>query len=250
MTTMPTLMLTAALANAPCTVTSPGHRAALVELYTSQGCSSCPPADRWLSTLSQRLSSAQAVPLALHVGYWDDIGWKDPFAQRVFNERQRELASASGSRTVYTPGVFVQGREMPRWSREAEFARAVRAINAQVAPVQIDLAAELAATQIRVQVNVTEPVAGKAVGARLYLALTQSGLQTSVRAGENRGETLGNDHVVRTWSGALPLGRHDLQWTLPAGAASDSLALVAFVQAPAGEVLQALRWRAADCGRR
>lgn len=250
MTTMPTLMLTAALATAPCTVTSPAHRVALVELYTSQGCSSCPPADRWLSTLSQRLSPAQAVPLALHVGYWDDIGWKDPFAQRVFNERQRELATASGSRTVYTPGVFVQGREMPRWSREAEFMRVVRAVNAEAAPVRIDLAARLTGAQMHVDVSAVESTAGAARDARLYLALTQSGLQTSVRAGENRGETLGNDHVVRTWSGALPLGRHAFHWAPPAGVADDRLALVAFVQSPAGEVLQALRWQPGACKER
>ena len=94
---------------AACQATSPKNTVALVELYTSQGCSSCPPADRWLSQLPSRIDSNRAVPLALHVGYWDYIGWKDPFAKREFNDRQSQLAALNGNRTRYTPGVFVQG---------------------------------------------------------------------------------------------------------------------------------------------
>ena len=95
-----------------CRVQSPAHRVALIELYTSQGCSSCPPADRWLSALPQRFRPTEAIPLALHVGYWDYIGWKDPYARPEFKLRQREWATANQSRTVYTPGVFVQGLEL------------------------------------------------------------------------------------------------------------------------------------------
>ena len=74
---------------ATCQATSPKNTVALVELYTSQGCSSCPPADRWLSQLPSRVDANRAIPLALHVGYWDYIGWKDPFAKREFNDRHR-----------------------------------------------------------------------------------------------------------------------------------------------------------------
>ena len=91
---------TAGAAGSICRAVSPPYTVALVELYTSQGCSSCPPADRWLSKLQGGPAPLRAVPLALHVGYWDYIGWKDPFARREFNDRQRRLATHNGSGTV------------------------------------------------------------------------------------------------------------------------------------------------------
>ena len=109
---------------ATCQATSPKNTVALVELYTSQGCSSCPPADRWLSQLPSRIDANRAIPLALHVGYWDYIGWKDPFAKREFNDRQSQLAALNGNRTRYTPGVFVQGRETNWSSRRLRCATA------------------------------------------------------------------------------------------------------------------------------
>src|SRR6266436_6581914 len=78
-----------------CRAVSPPYTVALIELYTSQGCSSCPPADDWLSRLNME-SPLRGIPLALHVGYWDYIGWKDPFARREFNDRQAWLSARSG----------------------------------------------------------------------------------------------------------------------------------------------------------
>jgi hypothetical protein len=94
---------------AACDARSGPKTAALVELYTSEGCSSCPPADRQLSRLRQALDpAAKVVPLALHVGYWDYIGWKDPYAQAAFGERQNRLVHANQRRTVYTPQFFAR----------------------------------------------------------------------------------------------------------------------------------------------
>jgi hypothetical protein len=246
--TLITAAATAAMA-APCTVSSPPHRVALVELYTSQGCSSCPPADRWLSTLPQRWDASQAIPLSLHVGYWDYIGWKDPFAQRAFNQRQQLWAQVNGSRSVYTPGVFVHGRELRAWSQAGEMNRAVKQVNEQAAGAQITLAAQITGGRVLAQVD-SQPLPGGAAPAHLRLALAQSGLSTAVRAGENRGEQLGNDHVVREWSEPLPLGRQQLSWPVPPGAQPASLALVAFVQAgDGGPVLQAVRWTEQACRR-
>src|SRR5260221_6253514 len=96
-----------------CDVRSGPKTAALVELYTSEGCSSCPPADQQLRRLRQELdSAAAAVPLALHVGYWDYIGWKDPYAQTAFAERQGWLGRVNQHRTVYTPPFFLQRSEV------------------------------------------------------------------------------------------------------------------------------------------
>src|SRR2546428_13858931 len=105
--------LPAASFAAQCTKDSPPHAVALVELYTSEGCDSCPAADRWLGGLGRGSTSVDSVvPLALHVDYWDRLGWKDRFASARFSERQGALASRGGSRIVYTPGVFLNLGEL------------------------------------------------------------------------------------------------------------------------------------------
>ncbi len=233
-----------AAAPGACRTTSPARTQVLVELYTSQGCSSCPPADHWLSQLDVRASTG-VVPLALHVGYWDYIGWKDPYARREFNDRQRWLAGLNHNGTVYTPGVFVQARETPRWYAAGEFRSAAGAIGESPARAKIELLAERSTGDtVKVNADATLATGINGADARLFIALTESGLDTKVKAGENRGATLRNDHVVRDWSGALPLGA---QAVTLAGAGAD-LAVVAFVQdVRSGEVLQAVRLPLGAC---
>lgn len=236
------LAATATGVDAACSASSPAHTVALVELYTSQGCSSCPPADRWLSRLARELPPDRAVPIALHVGYWDYIGWKDPFARREFNARQSQLAAANRSRNVYTPGVFVQGRET-RWSQPASVDAELRAVNQRPAAANIvidQVESRGQRIEFRAQVEATA-----ARDAKFYVALVQSGLSTAVAAGENRGETLVNDRVARAWIGPLPLGTRKLGLEAPAGGASE-LGLVAFVEDASG-VLQALQLPLAGC---
>lgn len=218
-----------------CSASSGPRQAPLVELYTSQGCSSCPPADRWLSSLKPRVDAGELVPVALHVGYWDYIGWKDPFARREFNERQRMLARGG---TVYTPGVFLQGREWRQWGGTAAIERAGQAT--ALASIDLEVTARSAGS-----VSVRAKTAGKADA--LFIAVTQDGLQTDVKSGENRGTRLGNDFVARAWSGPLRApGDITVSLELPKDAPLGSLALVAFVQDGA-EVQQALRLPLADC---
>ena len=217
-------MIVAAATAATCTATSPAHTAALVELYTSQGCSSCPPADRWLSQLQ---ASDRVIPIALHVGYWDYIGWKDPFARRDFNERQSQLARTNKNRTVYTPGVFVQGRETPRWSDGRGFETTVKSLNATPARAQIEVSSALDGRVLKVNAKASGVDAG---ASQLFVALTQGGFSTQVKAGENRGELLRNDHVVREWSGPLPLAGGAATWNIAEGIDIERLRLVAFVQ--------------------
>ena len=229
-----------------CSAVSAAHQTALVELYTSQGCSSCPPADRWLSQLEQRYPRKQVVPIALHVSYWDYIGWKDPYARAEFNQRQRDLAAANGSRTVYTPGVFLQAHELPDWSRATRFDAAVRALVATPAEARITVKARISGNTVTVEP--TAVVYHSARDPRLVLALVESGLSVAVEAGENRGETLRNDRVVRAWSGPLALTPAPLQWTLPMSS-ERRYAVVAFVQesAPNGRLLQALDLPLSGC---
>ena len=105
-----------------CSAHSGERTAALVELYTSEGCSSCPPADRWLSALgAQGAVPGRIVPLALHVDYWDYIGWTDPYAKREFSLRQRKLTQLQRLALVYTPQVMLQGRDFRAWANGKAF---------------------------------------------------------------------------------------------------------------------------------
>ncbi|MGH6623737.1 MAG: DUF1223 domain-containing protein [Burkholderiaceae bacterium] len=241
-------LMTAALpiAHAACEATSTPTSVALVELYTSQGCSSCPPADRWLSQLAKQ-GGPRAIPLAFHVGYWDYIGWKDPYARPEFNERQSRLAAANGSRSVYTPGVFVQGREARRWHDAREFYAQVRSINQRAAGAKI-MIDQVKMDGRRVEMRVRSELVAPAVSKRanLFVALVESGLSTRVTAGENRGEKLSNDRVVRSWSGPLQLGTQSLELQA-SGSTTADLALVAFVEDEAG-VLQTLQLPLRSCG--
>jgi hypothetical protein len=247
------LLAAAAAADTACRAVSPPYTVALVELYTSQGCSSCPPADKWLSGLNGQ-APLRAVPLALHVGYWDYIGWKDPFARREFNERQRRLAEHGGA-NVYTPEVFVGAAEVSDWSRPERFSAALAAVNKRTAQASIELQAHWveapapsgqASQRLAVQVRWS---ADKAVREpQLMLAVKRGGYLTDVEAGENRGSRLRNDHVVRTWAGPYPASTQPLTAELAVPTADGDATLVAIAQdASSGAVLQALPLDLAAC---
>src|SRR5204862_6625320 len=112
--------------------------AALVELYTSEGCDSCPPADRWLSDLGKGHPPGRIVPLSLHVDYWDYIGWKDPYAKREFSNRQRKLTQLQKLAFVYTPQVMLQGSDFRAWGSPA-FESELGKINARKARARLEL---------------------------------------------------------------------------------------------------------------
>src|SRR6267378_4087228 len=135
-----TVAVGAHAAGPACSTYSGTHTTALVELYTSEGCDTCPPADHWLSSLfGQGFRPDQVVPLALHVDYWDYIGWKDPFAKGEFSARQRKLAQMKRPVMVYTPQVLLQGRDFRHWSG-SEFSEQVMRINSRPARARIALA--------------------------------------------------------------------------------------------------------------
>lgn len=222
-----------------CSGRSPPYTVALLELYTSEGCSSCPPADRFVSALrAAGVTPSQAVPLSLHVDYWNDIGWKDPFSSAVFTERQRSLSALAGGRTVYTPEFFAGGHELRNWSGGA--VDAVKRINATPALAAIGITLGRPATAgLPVEVSSTGPN-----GALLHVAMVQNSVASRVTAGENSGRTLHHDFVVRQWLAPLPIGRDGRAQVarvlpLPNGARAADLAVTAFVQSPRGEVLQA-----------
>ena len=234
-------------AAASCSAESGERTTALVELYTSEGCSSCPPADRWLSGLGARGYVPQrVVPLALHVDYWDYIGWKDPYAKRQFSSRQRNLTQLQRLAFVYTPQVMLQGRDFRSWGGAA-FDREVQRINASAAKARIAL--EISAVERQafvVDVRVELLPGARRDDAALYLAAYENKLSSAVTAGENRGHTLAHDYVVLEWLGPFSFdaaGRYADRRVLPLlpRAVPAHSGVVGFVQDRRSlEVLQAL----------
>ncbi len=183
------LLLVATLASAvapvaaqTCSAQSAAHGTPVVELYTSEGCNSCPPADRWLSALSAR---HQVVALAFHVDYWDRLGWVDRFASSAFTQRQAQQQAVNGSRYSYTPQVVINGVDRKDWPGASIGSPTRGAVG-----VQISLARTGEATSATVQASASTRLAA-------YWAVTENGHRTAVKGGENRGVTLKHDHVVR-----------------------------------------------------
>ena len=184
---------------AACSARSAAIVTPVVELYTSEGCNSCPPADRWLSQLA---AEPNLVALAFHVDYWDRLGWKDRFANAAHTERQARQQAVNGARFSYTPQVVVNGADRKDWP-------ALRVPGVRpAASVQIELSRDGNTVNASVQV----PSGGPArLGA--YWAVTEQGHVSAVKAGENEGVTLKHDFVVREYR---PVG----PWKAAAGAAT------------------------------
>ena len=214
---------------ATCSATSGATRNSLLELYTSEGCSSCPPADRWLSQLPP---NSGMVPLAFHVDYWDKLGRRDPFAQAAFSQRQR--ARNSGLGWVYTPQVMLDGADYRNWHRS-------RTPQLKPVPAQVNLSLTLTQSPEHIDAGVDSRFAPSVERhkAQLFLALFENRLSSKVAAGENASRTLNHDYVVRELVGPLdPSTRHSFK--LQAGWKAADLGVAAFVLNTRGETLQAL----------
>lgn len=229
---------------AACSARSGPQTTALVELYTSEGCDSCPPADRWLaSSFRAGAAPAGAVALAFHVDYWDRLGWKDRFASAAYTERQYDVTRTGNARFAYTPQVVLQGRDFPDWRGKGTLA-AIAAINARRARAGVTVDASMKDGAIDVHAVADVAAAADRRDAALFVALTENSLMTDVKAGENAGARLTHDHVVRalrTGPVVGPGGAAEMRaaLNLPAERGT-SATIVAFVQnTRTGEVLQA-----------
>ena len=225
-------------AGAACEARSGAKAGALLELYTSEGCSSCPPADHYFSSLAAHADPARLSLLAFHVNYWDELGWRDRYAQHAFTLRQGRRMAAAGSRTVYTPQLMLAQQVNLRWNQPASVQEAVESALRNDSLVDLHLRAQPQADGWRVDLDaLAHP---DARDAQLYLALYEDGLVSPVHAGENSGVTLHHDRVVRGLWGPWPLGARHLDVQPPRQAHAASMGLTAFVQDPAGRTLQAL----------
>ncbi|MFT5799875.1 MAG: hypothetical protein ACI84R_003956 [Candidatus Azotimanducaceae bacterium] len=162
----------------------------VVELFTSQGCSSCPPADKMLHALAER---DDVIALALHVDYWDYIGWKDEFAQAEFSERQREYAIQGGRRSVYTPQMIVNGVTDVVGAKPMKLSAAISAHAAK--PSLVDLTLERKGDTITVDATANGAVGPFVVQLIRYTAKSE----TRITRGENAGNTFAYANVVNDW---------------------------------------------------
>ncbi len=209
------------------------RRPVVVELFSSEGCSSCPPADVVLDRLArdQPVPGAEVIALELHVDYWDYLGWTDPFSSAAFTTRQRAYADAFGQRGVYTPQLVVDGAADLLGSSDA-------GARAAIATAAREPKAQVAVTRTGDHVSITVTDAGEKTGpADVWLAVTEDGLSTAVRRGENAGATLSHGPVVRTLDrvATLPgtpgaVTTKDVELTVQPSWRREGLRAVAFVQ--------------------
>ncbi|HXC40964.1 MAG TPA: DUF1223 domain-containing protein [Burkholderiales bacterium] len=225
-----TFVLGQAFAAEECKATSPAKKNALVELFTSDGCDSCPPANKWLSDSVKR-GDKTLIPVSMHVTYWNYLGWKDRFSHGFFDERQDAYAKQAIHKFSYTPELFVNGQEWREWNGDSRFA--IDNPRTQAAPVSISLAIRPQAGALSVEATV-EPVKGEKIdlsAARLYFLLYEDNLIERPNAGELKGAALRHDHVVRDWKiSDVQAGKISQQFSVPPGANRKNLGIVAFVQ--------------------
>ncbi len=184
---LPLLCLTMSPCAAETQFQSGRSQIALIELYTSEGCSSCPPAEAWLSRLKNNPGLwKQFVPVAFHVDYWDRLGWRDRFSSREWTARQSRYAALWGNESVYTPAVVINGREQRGWSSSD-----LQPPNEKAAGVLTLTSADGKNFSVEFQ-----PENGGSADWDAHLALLGADISSNVRAGENSGRNLQHDFVV------------------------------------------------------
>ncbi len=222
----------------------------LLELYTSQGCSSCPPAEEWIASTSKQSAFPEPnlIPLVFHVDYWDYLGWKDSFADPEYSVRQKRHQLNGSIRALYTPQLILNSTELRPISRMPTLFDRNRQTPALV--------------ELTLRVNTQDPVKEKwlvqltsaptdtvlADNQSLFFAITESNLTTDVRAGENHGRILTHDHVVREMIGPIELslsGETTTTREIPIADEwrDENLNVVAFVQNGNGKIVQAVSLR-------
>jgi hypothetical protein len=220
-------------------VDTAAHAPIVVELFTSEGCSSCPPADRLLADLQkQSRPDAELIVLSEHVDYWDSQGWKDPFSARQFSDRQAQYAQNQMSDEVYTPQMFVDGHKGFAGSDSGFAVSEIRhAAKATKTDVRVELL-DSAAGSMRFGITT-----GSAKEADLMLAITEDGLESKVVRGENRGRFLAHTGVVRllkkVGSSASKESSVEVTVNLNPAWKRERLRAVAFLQRPSGLIIGA-----------
>ena len=213
---------------------------AVVELFTSEGCSSCPPADQLVAKIEKEVKDRPVYILAYHVDYWDHTGWKDGFSSADYSKRQQDYAAYLHIQTVYTPQIVVNGRMEFVGSEEAVLRAAISGNleKAQGSPLNLSVST---ATKNQADIKYTTGKIDK--NTALYIAILQKNAQTKVGGGENSGRTLSHVQIVRKLQKvALHGGSGETKVSLPDGFDKQNWEIIGFLQNTGnGEVIGAAR---------
>ena len=223
-------------------ITSRATITPIVELYTSEGCSSCPRADDFITGLGQTFDhNFHAVPLAFHVDYWDRLGWIDPYSKPEFTARQHEIGAMNKQRSIYTPEIVVSGKETSGGTNVVE---SIKQYNKQESVVTIRLDLDVADSD---KLEAVFTVDNRAIGsdAVAYIAIYENDIVRNIAGGENKGRVLTHNFVVRYWSDPLRVatGITNKMLALSLGAewAQENLGLaVVVLNRDTGKTLQAV----------
>lgn len=230
-----TMTQSSVFAQTQCSAQSPKQSTQLVELYTSEGCSSCPPADHWLSALP---AGETLIPLAFHVDYWNYLGWKDRFSDARFTQRQRGVGAYNRQSTIYTPEIVVNGKEHRRWHTGMPSART------NEPAIDFTIQADFIDQSVSAKISSEQAIPSYA---KVYMAVTESRLLTEVKRGENRGRDLKHDHVVRAYSGPHSPAQ-TMQTEVPKDLKPHNAALVVWLEDTRnGQTIQALSMPLKSC---
>ncbi len=215
---------------------------AIIELFTSEGCSSCPPADKLLGEIASeaRRSGRNIFSLAFHVDYWNSLGWVDPYSDQTYSRRQRAYGRAFKIKRSYTPQMIVNGTEQFVGSDRAKVHESVQTALTRPAPVRVTLRAKWQPVPETVAVSY-EVVGARAEKLVLHIALVERGLNSKVSRGENAGRTLTHDNVVRVFK-TVPLRdgtkrQVELKLKIPPTIVQQNAIVMAYVQDPTSMVI-------------
>jgi hypothetical protein len=206
-------------------IADPGF--ALLELFTSEGCSSCPPADRLLARIAKEAGSRPIYLLSEHVDYWDDLGWKDIFSQRQFSQRQYRYDSILKAQ-VYTPQLIINGKTECLGSDEAAVSRLVKKALATETNVSLSLRARQSGKEMAISYDI---IGNNSPADKLFIAVVQKQVVREIGDGENRGRTLNHAQIVRRLFSFSTTGNKGVeQISLPDGYNAGDYDIVGFLQ--------------------
>ncbi len=199
---------------------------AVLELFTSQGCSSCPPADRLLGKYA---AMNNLIALSFHVDYWNRLGWKDPFSNAAFSQRQNKYAGVLKSSSVYTPQLIINGEKEIVGSDESNITAAIKRFENQESNVVLNIKKVVTDDN---KVTVDFAIQGAVNNSLLNIALVQNKITTEIKAGENTGVKLTNYNVVRNFKtiSLVAEGTHSISVDLLPGIDKKDLSVVLYVQ--------------------
>lgn len=206
-------------------VKSSSNSFAVLELFTSEGCSSCPPADRLLPQLAS--TDANIIPLSFHVDYWDRMGWKDPFSNSAFTERQQKYANEFKLESIYTPELIINGEYELIGSNRSAAETDIKKVFAENDQVHVNIADVKKENDKLVFIA---DLQGPITNSNVMCAIVQKHAESNVKAGENSGAKLSHTNVVRTFAEQSAKEKMNFEVLVPGDIANDNWELIVYTQ--------------------